>query len=102
MRKIIYLISSILALILLAMAFQNFSLQPQPMEISKDQDEMFADLAKAVKSSDDDHAEKRAAINEQEATSSGGRAINSIQHDPGEVYEGGPVSVDLSDESLKQ
>ncbi len=102
MRKIIYLISSFLALTLLALAFQNFSLQPQPMEITKDQDETFADLAKAVKSSDDEHAEKRAALKEPETTSSGGRAINSIQHNPGEVYEGGPVSVDLSDDSLKQ
>lgn len=101
MRKIIYLISSFLALTLLALAFQNFSLQPQPMDIAKDQNEMFADLEKAVQSSDQEHAEKRAALKTQE-TSSSGRTINSLQHNPGEVYEGGPVSVDLSEDSLKQ
>lgn len=102
MRKIFYIISSFIALVFLALAFQNFSLQPQPMEITKDQNEMFNDLAQAIQKSDQDHAEKRgAALKDQEPKTSG-RTINSLEHNPGDVYEGGPVSVEINEESLKK
>lgn len=101
LRKIVYVTASILSLIFVALAFQNFSLKTEPMGISKDDhDEMYQVLQGAVKDSDQEQLEKRKAVVNGDDDLRKGRAINSIQHDPGEVYEGGPVSVDMTEETL--
>lgn len=101
LRKIVYVTASILSLIFVALAFQNFSLKTEPMGISKDDhDEIYQALQGAVKDSDKEQSEKRKAVVNGDDDIRKGRAINSIQDNPGEVYEGGPVSVDMSEEKI--
>jgi hypothetical protein len=101
LRKIVYVTASILSLIFVALAFQNFSLKTEPMGLTKDDhDEMYQALQGAVKESDEEKFEKRKAVVNGDDDLRKGRSINSIQHDPGEVYEGGPVSADMSEESI--
>lgn len=86
---------AMLSFFFLAVIFQNFSFKKD------DYGEMYEALQGAVKTSDEEHAEKRKVAEPQDEQS--GRRINALEDNPGiGMDEAEPVSIELSDKSLKQ
>ena len=86
---------AMLTFFFMAVIFQNFSFKKD------DYGEVYDELQRAVKTSDEDHAAKRKVADPQ--LEADGRRINAIQDNAGfGVEDTEPASIKLNDKSLKQ